>query len=546
MSESKKIVLWLILLGALIGALYGQFLHNPIVFDDLYFFMLDNEGHSASERYGSPVWSDLRALPYATLAWTAQAFGFGLPPFRIENLLLHWLVVIASELFVLRLYRMVLPETSKNSECVNVTTAVLLAVSLFALHPVAVYAVGYLIERTIVMGTLFSVLALWVYLKGSESQSSLWLWGSVVLYFLATHSKEHVIMLPFVVVAMTVLLHQDWRARILRCWPIFAGYVGVALLTFMQIRGLLGHAYEIYAADMLENVPPENAYFYSVLTQTWLFFKYGMLWLLPNPAWISVDMREPFAQGLYSGYGLSLLAYLMYGFVAIRLLLKRGRAGLIGFALLFPWLMFATEFSSVRIQEIFVLYRSYIWAIGGVILLPLLLMQLNARLTLMVSVLIAATLFMLAMERLSTFSHPVLLWDDAEKLVKERPSLPGVSRIYYNRGTAWLNEGRVDRALPDMQLATQLNLRLSSGFYNLALAYFKTGQHDLAIQAFSRAIALDRKQESPRNFRYFYGRAIAYEAKGQQQEAKGDYKMSCFLSGKVGCDKAEPGSAAKQ
>jgi len=588
MQINRSAVFVFLLLGA-IAALYGQFLHNPTVFDDLYFFMRDNEGHLAIEKYANPSLLDLRALPYATLAWSAQLFGFDMLPFRVENLLLHWLVVAALALFVLRLYRMMLLNPSVRGEPFDfvrpelvegendaqespvephftstlplvlrevegagrtalkadtaqantgMNTAVLVSVSLFALHPVAVYAAGYLVQRSIVMATLFSVLALWAYLHGSNERSKAWLGLSVVLYFLATHSKEHVIMLPTIMVAMTVLVHEDWRARLRRNWPVFAGYLAVALLTVAQIRGVIGHAYEINSAEMLGGVLPENSYFYSVLTQSWLFFKYGMLWLLPNPGWLSVDMREPLAQGVFSVYGAAMLAYLLYGFIALKLLLKRGRAGLVGFALLFPWLMFATEFSTVRIQEIFVLYRSYIWALGGVILLPLVLMQLNARLTVMVSVLCAATLFMISMERLASFSHPILLWDDAEKLVSDRQSLPGVSRIYYNRGTELLKVNQFDRALADLQTTTRLDPKWSAGFGNLGAVYYKTSKNELAIQALSRAIELDSQQKAPANFKYYYGRASAYEASGQWREAAVDYKASCLLNGKMGCDKA--------
>jgi tetratricopeptide (TPR) repeat protein len=538
MSESKKMTLWLALAGALIAALYGPFLHNPIVFDDLYFFLLDNDRHSAIEKFSSGMPWELRALPYATLAWNAALFGFDLLPFRIENLLLHWAVVAAMGLFVLSLYRAVLPSTGSSGEKTSTLSAVLIVVSLFAVHPVAVYAAGYLVQRTIVMATLFSILALYAWLRGCRAQNRVWLWGSVVLYFLATHSKEHVIMLPAVMVAMTVLIHADWRARVLRNWPVFAGYVAIALLTIAQIRGVLGHSYEINAGEMLDSAQSEHAWFYSLLTQSWLFFKYGLLWLLPNPNWISVDMREPMAQGVFSVYGLALLAYFLYGYAAIRLLFKRGRLGLIGFALLFPWLMFATEFSTVRLQEIFVLYRSYIWALGGVIVLPLLLMPLNARLVLMLSVLFAATLFMVSMERLSSFSHPVLLWADAEKLVKDRPELPGAGRIYYNRGTEWLKLDRPDQAIPDLQRATQLTPKLSAAFGNLGQAYAAVKKYELAIAAFSRAIELDRQLAAPMNYKHYYGRAIALEAQGQITAAAADYQVSCRLNGKRGCDKA--------
>ena len=107
MNQASKVTLWAVLIGVLNALLYVQFLQNPIVFDDMYFFMLDNAGHSAIEKYANPSWLELRALPYATLAWNASLFGFDLPPFRIENLLLHWMVVVILALFVLRLYRMI-------------------------------------------------------------------------------------------------------------------------------------------------------------------------------------------------------------------------------------------------------------------------------------------------------------------------------------------------------------------------------------------------------------------------------------------------------
>ncbi|MFA6920703.1 MAG: hypothetical protein WC216_02575 [Gallionella sp.] len=535
MDSSKQISLWAVLIGVLIAALYGQFLHNPIVFDDLQFFLLDNDGHSAIEQFASRSLLDLRTLPYATLAWNAQLFGYELPPFRIENLMLHWLVVIALAMFVLRLYRAVLPADRSAGENTGMETSVLVVVSLFALHPLGVYAAGYLVQRSIVMATLFSVLALWAYLKGCDESNKRWLWASVALYFLATHSKELVIMLPAVILAMTVLVDEDWKDRLRRNWPVFTGYAVIALLTIAQIRGVLGHPYEINSVEMLD--VPENAFFYSILTQCWLFFKYGFLWLLPNPGWMSVDMREPFAQGVFSVYGVALLAYLIYGIIAFKLLLTRGRRGLLGFALLFPWLMFATEFSTVRIQEIFVLYRSYIWTVGGVMLLPLALMQLNARLTIFVSVLLAATLFMVSMERLQSFAHPIVLWDDAEKLVKNRQSLPGVWRIYYNRGTAFLNAAIIDTAISDLQRSAALNPKLSAIPGNLGVAYSKIDQNELAIQAFSRAIALDQEQKSPPSANYYSGRAGAYEASGQQLKAAIDYEVVCLLANK-GCDKA--------
>ncbi len=538
--NAKKNSWWLLFaLFLLLGfALYGQFLHNPIVFDDIYFFMLGNDKHSAIETYANPNWFDLRALPYASLAWSAALFGFDLGHFRVVNLLLHTATVTFLWAFLIRLYRHVLrAERVIHNQKTTLEVASFITIVWFALHPVAVYAVGYLVQRSMLMATLFSVMSVWAYLQGYEQKRHSWLWVSVACYFLATHSKEHVVMLPAVIVAMLVLLESDWRATLKKqCW-IFIGYAVIGVLTLAQIRGVLGHAYEVDASEMLIDGLPEQTMLYSALTQCALFFKYGILWLLPNPNWMSIDMREPLAQSIFSVYGAAVLGYLLYSVAAIKLLLKRGRYGLIGFGMLLPWLMFMTEFSSVRLQEIFVLYRSYIWAIGGVVLLPVVLMQFNQRLLFLLSILLSATLFVFSMERLSTFSHPIMLWSDAEKLVKDHLDLPGVSRIYYNRGTALLNEGNVKGAISGLQMSTKLNPKMSSAQFNLGLAYAKENQHSKAIRMFTLAVTLDKHKTKPINPHFYLARAISEEALGLLTEAKNDYQMSCFLSNR-GCEKA--------
>ena len=425
MTINRSWIFILLLLGA-VAALYGQFLWNPILFDDLYFFIIDNEGKQPVSSYH---WSllELRSLPYATIAWTANLVGLDLINFRVEALLLHAAVGVALFFFALQLYRQVLVNGANDEQNLPVIWLAFFAALLFVLHPVAVYGAGYLIQRTIVMATLFGLLAMLAYAHGSIRHQPLWLWASVPLYYLAVFSKEHAIMLPAVLLALTVLLHEDWRARLKQRWGIFAALAAIALFVLLAKKGMLGSVYEINAPEMLEKIDGgAHSYLLSILTQSALFFKYLALWLVPNPAWMSVDMREPFAASLLSPYWLALLGFAGYGVLAAKLLLRRGKAGLIGFALLFPWLFFMTEFSTVRIQESFVLYRSYLWMPGLLIVIPLLFLNMRAKPALAVLSLISVLMLPLSWERLTTFSHPLLLWDDAAKLVEGRPYLPGM------------------------------------------------------------------------------------------------------------------------
>lgn len=518
-----------------VGALYGQFLSNPLVLDDIPFFVMDGRGDQPVNGYHYTLF-ELRSLPYATLAWSKAAFGLSLSHFRIENLLLHAAVVLALFFVLKHLFESVLHDGDTSG--LSPRAAAFFAALLFALHPVATYAVGYLVQRTILMATLFGLLAMLAYLHGSQRQKPLWLWVSVVLYFLAVFSKEHIIMLPAVLFALTVLTQPDWRSWLRRNWGIFAAFAAVAAMVLMARKGIYGSVYEPSAAMMLVDVESDMAYPLSILTQSWLFFKYAVLWLLPNPDWMAIDMREPFASSLWSSYLLAFAAFIGWGAGAVWLLLKRGRFGLLGFAMLFPWLLFMTEFSTVRIQEPFVLYRSYLWAVLGSCLLPVLFVGLRQKMAYALAGLIAATLFVISMDRMGSMSHPILLWNDAAKLVEGRNDLHGLDRIYNNRGVALLKEQRYSAALADFKHALELTPALPSAYTNIGAIYLETGQSQKAVEAFTQAIDILNQSERIYDDRPFYGRAIAHERLGDMNKARKDYEVSCKIAYK-GCNKLQ-------
>ena len=525
----------LLLLASLV-ALYAPFLSNPLVFDDLYFFLLDNDGNQPVSRYRYSLFQ-LRSLPHASLAWTKAWFGLNLINFRLGNLLLHAAVVLTLFFFLFNLFESVLGERGK--EGLSPAAAAFFAALLFALHPVATYAVAYLVQRTIVMATLFSLLTMLLYVHGSLRHKSLWQWLCVPFYFLAVTSKEHAIMLPAVLLALTVLLHEGWRAKLKQSLALFSCLGLIAVYAVLARKDLLGSVYEITGSELLQQNESQLAHPLSVLTQCWLFFKYALLWALPNTARMSIDMREPFAQSLFSAYLIAALGFAAWGVGACWLLLKRGKSGLLGFALLFPWLMFFTEFSSVRIQEAFVLYRSYPWAVGALCLLPLLFLQLNKRLACLILGIVALTMFALSMGRLLTMSHPALLWNDAEKLVRDHLELPGVSRIYYNRGTEMIHIGDLDRAISDLKQSISLSPGVAEAHGNLGAAYFQKKDWTNAVASFTASIETSQIQGKPAIARYVHGRAQAYEYLGQLQKAQQDYAESCRLANR-GCEKPSP------
>jgi tetratricopeptide (TPR) repeat protein len=245
-------------------------------------------------------------------------------------------------------------------------------------------------------------------------------------------------------------------------------------------------------------------------------------------------MREPFVTSLLSPYVMTLLVYLGYGVAATWLLFQRGKKGLLGLSLLFPWLLFFTEFTAVRIQESFVLYRSYLWMPGIFIAMPLVIERLKFRSAIMLLLLISVICAVFSVNRLKTFSHPLLLWDDAESLVQNRHNLPGVDRIYNNRGTELTKAKLYREAIADFTVA--IKLKPNNSYYHMGLgaALYNIDDYTASIAEYSKSIDLDRK-----NARAYYYRGLSYEKSGLLQKAKSDFVASCQHGWEVACKKME-------
>ena len=190
--------------------------------------------------------------------------------------------------------------------------------------------------------------------------------------------------------------------------------------------------------------------------------------------------RKPLLKSLWSWPEIAgLIGFIIYPIIAIRLLLQRGIKGLLGFALLCPWLLFATELSTIRIQESFVLYRSYLWMAGAFAALPFLCQKLSAKQAAITLTFVALFMMPLSWLRLTTFSHPLLLWDDAARLVEntEEKRL-GIDRIFYNRGTELIRVKHYAEAIEDLSKVIELKGYYEGYAYqNRGSAYLESRQY---------------------------------------------------------------------
>ncbi len=519
---------WILSLLVAVGLLYLPFLGSPFFFDDPGFFL----GGTAARYAHSWFHFDLRWLPYASLGWTELLFSnVATHFFHLGNLLLHAANVILLFYLLRQLVGSVVPENGNSSAAV---WGAWFGALIFALHPVAVYAVGYVMQRSILMATLFALLMQLAYVRGLLSGQARWLALAAAAYFLAVFSKEHSMMVPALLAAQTVLLRSRIRTGKPALALAWAAFFAISMLIALRAKGVFGTPYEAMAADLFERqgVTEGGAglHLLSAFTQAGLFFKYLLLWLLPNPAWMSVDMREPFISSLTAWQGwLGAAGFAAYGALGIWLLLRSRWAGLAGMALLYPWLQFVLEFSSVRVQEPFVLYRSYLWMPGMLLFVPLLLSKWPNKKTFLALGLAALLLVPLAANRLWVFADGYRLWNDAALLLPN-DGVAGADRILFNRAQAAASRNKWDEAIADYERAAAISPQYAPVRFELGWAYAVKRRFPDAMVQFDAAIAND-----PNFANAYYGKALLLKMRGENQQAAALMAKSCELKHAMGC-----------
>ena len=454
-SSARLHVALVIALVVVTSGVYVGFLRNPLVFDD---YNLLNEA-TLRDLVNAPFTFGLRWLSNLSLATTYRLAGTEWLWYRVGNIALHTITAILLWHFVRHALESMKP--SLHLALGNEWLAFLGAL-WFALHPVAVYGVGYLVERSIVMATLFAVAALLCYTLALERRKVGWFVAALACYFLALSSKEHAVMVPGAAIALSLYWRLPVLGKSAKLWlamVLLSGLVAALALMFASYqKSAIGAAYEPQAFEIFTQMRErgtganlDNAFMLSIATQAHLFFKYLLLWAIPYTGWMSIDIRQPFAQGLVVWpYGISLAAFVAFPMVAILLIRMGGRRGLFGVGMILPWILFLPELAVVRVTEIFVLYRSYLWMTGLPLMLVALASGMPKRIVAGIFPLLVIMLGLLAVNRLDTLSDHIKLWTDAIEANRSKID-QGAERAYFKRGLSHRELGRYDEAIADFK-----------------------------------------------------------------------------------------------
>jgi len=517
------------LIVALACGLYLPFLTNPPIFDDVSLFSGAKFFYYATHPFGL----EPRVPPYFTFA-VAQVLSGRIEVHRVLSLAFHVACSLALYKLIYDLLRTAPQPGRFGPASLAQSDAALwafIAAAVFAVHPVAVYGAGYLVQRTIVLATLFSLFSLILFVRGLARRryaDAIW---AAFMFSIAVLCKEHSVLLPAAAVLAVPLLVSERSFGVRYALLYLSACAPAAIFMALLHKGLIGTAYEPEFGGVtaqiggafggqIANFPWST----SAVTQAGLFFKYLSLWLWPDTRAMSIDLRVDFLETWSPGWtALKISAFAAFGAVGFLLLRRRGRLGLVGFGMLYTWVLFLVEFSAARIQEPFVLYRSYLWAPGILLALIALLNGIPRRAAVAIFAFVCAALLYQAHDRLVTFSSPLALWKDAIAKVSDKP-VPWGSRILFNLGRAYAYDGQMDKAAEIAERCLAQYPDTYDCYFARGAIYLQTEEFELAQSYLARAILL-----KPESGVVYHRLGVVLENLGRLDEAKASYRRASAL-----------------
>jgi hypothetical protein len=484
------------LIVALACGLYLPFSGNPPIFDDIALFSGEKFSYYATHPFGL----EPRVPPFFTFA-VAQVLSGSMQVHRMLSLAFH----LACSLALYKLIYDLLRTTPQPGRSGSVSVAqpdaaiwAFMAATVFAVHPVAVYGAGYLVQRSIVLATLFSLVSLILFVRGLARRRYADAISGALMFSIAVLCKEHSVLLPAAAVLAVPLMSSERRFSVRYTVLYLSACAPGAIFVALLRKGVIGKTYESefgrVAAqiggsfgDQIVNFP----WSMSAVTQAGLFFQYLFLWLWPDTRAMSVDLRVDFLETWSPGWiALKISAFAAFGALGFLFLRRRGRMGLVGFGMLYTWVLFLVEFSTARIQEPFVLYRSYLWAPGILLAFVALLSGIPRRVALAAFALACPVLLYQAHNRLVTFSSPLALWQDAVAKLPAKP-IPWGSRTLYHLGREYVYDGRPDKAIEVVDRCMAQYPNTYHCYFARGAIYFELKDFEHALPYLSRAVVLN-------------------------------------------------------
>jgi tetratricopeptide (TPR) repeat protein len=453
-----------------------------------------------------------RPLAYLSFALNyrfgqTEVFGY-----HLVNFIIHWLTAVCLFLFVRDTLR--LPIFNGRYKTRAAIIAWLTAV-LWAIHPIQVTAVTYIVQRMASMAGLFYILSMYLYLLGRRVQSRggqiAALCMSAIAALGAMLIKENTVLLILAIVLYEAMLLKSFR------WPNARRTLFLAVLAVILIS-LIGLLYTDPTTLLEPYANRPFSKFERLLTQPRVLFLYLSLLAVPMTSRMTILHDVTISHSLVDPWT-TLLA--IGGWCGVLVLCVRfyRQYPLMSFCALFFLLNHSIE-GSIFNLELAYEHRNYIPSMLLLVPVALAVIRASARFhyhALLYSAVWLATACVIISFGYTTFSYnrifssELSLWQHA---VRRAPLL---SLSHNNLGNVYWGMGLRELALEEFQRAHSLDR-----YFNLphkGLVYHNLGLH-AAYEKRDYARALDRFQSAKA---FFVGNPKIWYQTARMHTALGDY-----------------------
>ncbi len=480
-----------------------------------------------------------RMLTMLSFALNYHFHGLNVWGYHLVNVILHALCGILVFLLAGKLFPLQFEEKAETDKVKNVLLSFLSAL-IFVSHPLQVNTVTYIVQRNEGLASFFYLLSLLFFVSGAFTKG----WKKILLFlgsggafFFSIFSKETGFTVPLAIVAFDLIfICKTGRDRLkrLKIYLPVCLILGIYVLFFLR-GGVLHLLIEKSRGDV---VTPWR----YLLTQTHVITQYFKLLLLPLPRWLNVDHDFPLSTSLFEYPTFFSVTFLLLLFaLAVYLMNKRK---LISFGILFFFIVLIPSSSIVPLWDFMVEYRLYlpllsyalIIALGFGFLYQFLIRHCSRKMAFKAvsgaSILLICLYSALTIERNHIFKDDLTLWSDAAK------KSPLKMRVHHNLGRAYFNQGNIDGALREGEIALKLITRhdrkenIKFILNLLGGCYFVKGKLDLALDMFNRAIEVDP------NFAASYYNVSCIHATKKEKEKALEYLKKAISLDRIYKEKA--------
>ena len=441
----------------------------------------------ADESEGHP---STRVLSYLSFGLNYLSGGTDVFGYHAVNFLIHFTSAVFLYLFLCQTLR--LPRLrDRYGEMAHGIS--LLATFLWATSPLQVHAVAIIVQRMTCLVGLFTVMALYFYVRARMGESP-WARGSSILFCLlsclaAFGSKENAAMLPISILLYDVLLIQgatrENLSRLLKYGWIPMVLILLSLFAFSDRLTGIFQAYEVRPFTLAERL----------LTAPRILVFYFTLLLYPIPTRLTLLHDIDFSRSLLDPWTTlpALLAVALFGLVAI---VMARRKPLLAYCMLFFLLNHLIEGTVIPLELIFE-HRNYIPSMLFFVPVAILMIRCLDYFSYRRGFqyfMAGGFALLLAFQAHTTFARNDIVRSDVHLWLDNVRKSPDLSRPHINLARHYYEAGMYEQAYAELKTAEELNRdtnlrQIGIASYNLGVYYLEQKRDtDRAEQQFLKAL----------------------------------------------------------